>query len=195
MRRKHYNPYQTAKPRRQSFGNYHSFNNSSWYHWSGRIGRLRFLSYQFLAIGMLMAIFAAINVLFKSLDDKILHIIMAACSVPALFYILIIYPARRLGDMEKSRWLTLLMFIPAVNVLFFIYLIFPRGRENATSAGLTPRPNRWWHGLLALVLPLILLLGMLMAMGLPALQKYIKHAQTPQTSQPQAIPIPLKIEH
>ena len=37
---------------------------------------------------------------------------------------------RRLNDLGKSRYFTLVAFIPIVNLIFFLYLLFAPGKKN-----------------------------------------------------------------
>lgn len=41
----------------------------------------------------------------------------------------------RCHDLNKSGWLLLLMFIPIVNIVFFLYLIFKKGTDGYNDYG------------------------------------------------------------
>jgi len=46
--------------------------------------------------------------------------------------------ARRLHDLDKSGWWMLLLFVPLVNILFYIYILFFKGTEGPNQYGEDP---------------------------------------------------------
>lgn len=46
--------------------------------------------------------------------------------------------ARRLHDLDKSGWWMLLLFVPLVNILFYIYILFFKGTEGPNQYGENP---------------------------------------------------------
>ncbi|PID63882.1 MAG: hypothetical protein CR974_00630 [Gammaproteobacteria bacterium] len=193
MSRKQKNPYQTSKIKYRGFDSYNPGNHSSWYHFFGRIGRLRFISYQFVLTLVTLAIIAILNGLLKKFDNTTIGII-AACFAPILLYAGIIYPKRRLNDLEKSGWLALLSFIPGVNVIFLLYLAFAKGSEATNAYGHAPRANRWWHWLIAFVLPVLMLIGAIAATALPAYKDFKRHSQKAALPTPDSVPLEQPIQ-
>ena len=45
---------------------------------------------------------------------------------------------RRLHDLDKSGWWMLLLFVPLVNILFYIYILFFKGTEGPNQYGEDP---------------------------------------------------------
>ncbi|WP_227430336.1 DUF805 domain-containing protein [Psychrobacter sp. I-STPA6b] len=166
-------------------------NDETWYHFSGRIGRLRYLSYQlfitilfYLAIVVFIAIFALVSDASQlneglSFVDIILIILFIPLYLANLIYSVIIYPKRRLNDLGYSGWLALLMFVPLINLFFILYLIFARGNEGVNQYGAPPRENRTIHyiaGLIGPVLFAVFIIGILAAIAIPAYDDYVQRA-------------------
>ena len=55
--------------------------------------------------------------------------------------IAIAYGKRRLNDLNRSGWWVLLIFVPLVNVLLAIYLLFFPGTGDVNDHGPAPGPN------------------------------------------------------
>lgn len=62
---------------------------------------------------------------------------------------------RRIHDLNKSGWLWLLMLVPAVNVIFSIYLFFAKGTEGANNYG-PFRPTEQTEKLLGILYAVIM---------------------------------------
>lgn len=45
---------------------------------------------------------------------------------------------RRLHDLDKSGWWMLLLCVPLVNILFYIYILFFKGTEGPSQYGEDP---------------------------------------------------------
>lgn len=160
----------------------------------GRIGRLRYLTYSWLA-SLVMAIPLAI------IGGILIALVGSNASSPGgmLFLIAVIYipivaisfimAKRRLNDLDKSGWLSLLMLVPLVNFFIALYLIFWPGSPGSNHYGPKPEKNSWVAIVLGLILP-IFLIGILAAIAIPAYQSYVLKAQraqqmsTPSTPQP-----------
>ncbi len=142
------------------------------YGFSGRMGRLRFLSRAFISgfiayagFAVLIGILAAVLIPIGSLKDDsdllsilfigLIYLGFIACGlvVPGQ------YGARRLHDLGFSGWWWLLMLVPLVNVVFLLYLLFAPGKGDTNRYGPPPPPNTVgvWVGALVplLIVPLI----------------------------------------
>lgn len=154
-----------------------AYNNSKWYHLSGRIGRLRYMAYQMvMALLMYVVLAISIGLAFRFLDFEnisefsvlIMLFLLYIPLLPFLFYGSIIYPRRRLHDLNQSGWWLLLVFIPFANIIFILFMLFARGNDGANQYGQPPRPNRTIHYIAAFSLPVIfIVLGILIAVFAP----------------------------
>lgn len=189
------NTYQSPTANLEHNGQAHDqvTNNSKWYQLSGRIGRLRYLGYQMLMTVLMYIVITAValigfGVLTEFTNETTstggFYFLMLLIALPLLFLVFysgIIYPKRRLHDLNLSGWLVLLMFIPLVNTLFPLYLMFAAGNDRVNQYGNPPRPNRTIHyvGVIAPIVG-IFMLGILAAIAIPAYQDYVQRAQQAQ---------------
>ncbi|WP_230661629.1 DUF805 domain-containing protein [Psychrobacter sp. I-STPA10] len=156
-------------------------NETTWYHFYGRIGRLRYLSYQlfimlsfYLLMGALVFLFGLITQANGSGDNSITTVVLSIIFMPLYIimaiYSIIIYPKRRLNDLGRSGWLALTMFLPFINIIFILYILFAQGDEGVNQYGTPPRKNSIIHyiaGWIAPFLFLVFIIAILAAMILP----------------------------
>lgn len=149
----------------------------------GRIGRLRYLAYA-MCVGMLVT-FAALLVagviiaMIKPGETGVMLVIGIAYIPPVV--ISFVMAIRRLNDMNKSGWLSLLSLVPLVNLGFALWLLFGRGDESTNQYGPPPCANS--NGVVAACFaPIILvaLFGILAAIAIPVYQDYVNKAKAAQ---------------
>ena len=112
---------------------------------SGRFGRLSYAAWTFLfslVIGIAVVIIA-FTFGFTS-SQELTGLSTAGMIVIAILYIVCLYVSfvftiRRLHDRNNTGWLSLMMLIPAVNLIFMIYLFAAKGTEGNNDYG----PQRW----------------------------------------------------
>lgn len=147
-----------------------------------RIGRLRYLARvtlftiaSYFALGLLVGVSVLGGTQEPSLG-------VGALLGYVLFFIGsvvlgLMFAAQRLHDMNHSGWISLLMFLPIVNVALGLYLIFGRGTSGANDYGAPPPPNPLGVKLAGLILPVIFIIAVLAAIAIPAYQQYAIRAQ------------------
>ncbi|TWI60920.1 uncharacterized membrane protein YhaH (DUF805 family) [Pseudoduganella lurida] len=137
----------------------------------GRIGRLRYLAYS-LGGGLLLL---ALGALLGALQGGagLMFWIYTILSLVVTF----VLARRRLQDLDRGAWFGLLLFIPLVNVLAGLWLLFARGDEGANSYGLPPGPNSRGVMVLAWILPVIFVVGIMAAVAVPAYQGFLNGAR------------------
>jgi len=59
----------------------------------------------------------------------------------AAFVLSVMWGVQRLHDLDKSGWLYLLMLVPLVNLIFYLYLLFAPGTPGPNRFGNPPPPN------------------------------------------------------
>ena len=141
---------------------------------SGRIGRMRYLAYN---AGANLILFGALVLMSGGVAG--LAAIPEMSSAFGLFYIVanlvtfviaIIWGKRRLNDLNRTGWWMLLLIVPLVNLIFFIYLMCFGGNEESNNYGSPPVANSLGVKILGSLLIAMFALGfvgILAAMLLP----------------------------
>ena len=143
---------------------------------SGRIGRLRYLAWG--VGGYLVFAFAAFllgvvaGVAGKPSLAGVLPMILLVPYV--VFFVLV--TIQRSHDMDWSGWTCLAALIPLVG---FIWLL-KGGTAGNNRFGAPPPPNTWGVRLFASVAPVIMVVGILAAIAIPAYQQYQVRAKAAQ---------------
>ncbi len=140
--------------------NQHEFNTSKWYSITGRISRLQFAGSVLAClipqiIWQVVLLITAIAIIFGSRGTyleglptyfSIVVIIgLLVTFVPFFVYSSIIYPMRRLHDLNQSGWWALLSLVPYINYAFLLYLAIVEGSEEYNQYGAPPKPNTKIH--------------------------------------------------
>lgn len=163
---------------------------------SGRMGRVRFINYYItipfavlMAFSAVIGIIAAIAIPAMAEDGSgTVSAIMSAIML-LLYAALIIYQLlviiQRGHDFNASGWLSLVMLIPVVNILFLLALLFVPGTEGTNKFGLPPKPNSTVQIVFAVIAPFffIAIMGILAAIAIPAYNGYIEQAKNAQQEQ------------
>jgi len=154
--------------------------------WSrkGRVSRLQYLGY--LMGGYLLAILAAaiLGGIAGALGFAKAGSLMGALALLPYAVFSIIMLIQRSHDMGWSGWSALLIVVPFAALVW----MFKAGTPGENRFGAPPPPNTTKVKILALLMPVIVLIGILAAIALPAYKGYTdraKAAQFQQQLQPQ----------
>lgn len=149
----------------------------------GRIGRLRYLAYA-MGVSMLLSIaaFLVVGIIIAIVKpgQAGMMVLFGIAYIPSVV-ISFVMAIRRLNDMNKSGWLSLLSLVPLVNVGFALWIIFGRGDERANQYGPPPCANS--NGVIAACfapIVLVFVIGILAAISIPAYQDYVNKAKAAQ---------------
>ena len=134
---------------------------------SGRIGRARYIAY---GIGFYI-LFGIIAAVLTAALGSVGGALMVAAWV-ALVVIAFMLTIQRCHDFNTSGWLALLMLIPIANLIF---LIIP-GTDGPNRFGAPTPPNSAGVLIAAWAMPVIMIIGIVAAIALPAYQDYQKRA-------------------
>lgn len=161
-----------------------NINNDSALNADGRFGRLSYLGWNgLLCISiMLIIILVAIGLPGLQTPDQRLPtsvILFLGFVYMGVLYFTFIFAIRRLHDRNHSGWLSLLTLIPLVNLGLTLYLVFAKGDEHENQFGL-PRSTKTWEKVLAWIYILIIPIGILTAIAIPAYQDYVQRAHQAQ---------------
>ena len=78
------------------------------------------------------------------------------------FYFQIVFLIRRLHDLNKTGWLSLLLLVPFIQLVFTLYVLLAAGTPHRNDYG-DVRPSRTWEKLLAWIM---ILLSLFMIFGM-----------------------------
>lgn len=143
----------------------------------GRIGRVRYLGYSIGLTLLLYAVGAAvIGLAFAVLGEGAggtIAVLLAVVGYILLMVIQVLLTIKRAHDFDSSGWMSLLMFVPLANLVF----LFVPGTKGSNRYGSRTAPNSTGVILLACILPLVMVIGILAAIAIPAYQDYSQRAQ------------------
>src|SRR5262245_10959445 len=137
----------------------------------GRIGRVRYLGYSF-GFTLLFAIVIAMVGGLSSAVSPTIGLVVAGIGYIALIVLQVLLTIQRAHDMNVTGWLWLISFIPLAGLVF---LLVP-GTRGENNYGKQPPPNTTGAVVLACILPLIMVVGIVAAVAIPAYQDYAERA-------------------
>ncbi|NWK73314.1 DUF805 domain-containing protein [Acinetobacter cumulans] len=159
---------------------------------NGRFGRLSFIGwYTFFHIVMFFVGFGltlftgVINLTSLNVDSQLLQTFASATGLSYTLLLLVylyfsmVLISRRLHDLNKSGWWMLLFFIPVLNVLFILYLLFAAGNTHPNQYG-WPRPSAVWEKILAWLMIILTVLSILATGSLVSFMMGSGQIETPQ---------------
>ncbi|WP_180081430.1 DUF805 domain-containing protein [Acinetobacter sp. YH12201] len=139
----------------------------------GRFGRLSSIGwYGFVHLIAFFATFALsltmgiFNFHTLSMDNQFINTLtgiagLGFVAILVLYiYFLIVISIRRLHDMNRSGWLTLLFLLPLVNIFMGLYLLLGSGTKGSNKYGL-PRETLVWEKILAWLMIILAVLSFL----------------------------------
>ncbi len=149
--------------------------------WRGRLGRLRLLAYATVANlvhGLVAAVFGVVAGVSGS-DGVGSGLLVGATwllLIPSLvFYVLVL--VRRSHDMGWSGWTSILALIPLVGLIW----LFKAGNPGTNDYGAPPPPNTTGIRIAAFgIFGLVLVVGVLAAISIPAYKSYVERAKAAQ---------------
>lgn len=179
---RHENPYATPEASVDA-GPGNEVYNPKILSFSGRIGRLRYLAYStgimlivYLFLGIAMGTGASMGE-----TGSMIGVGVGLIGVIFTLVISVAFGIRRLNDMNKSGWWIIINFIPYINLLMAIYLIFFPGTDGSNNYGPAPAPNTTGVKILGLLFPVLAIVGILAAILIPAYQGYQMKAEQEQS--------------
>jgi uncharacterized membrane protein YhaH (DUF805 family) len=143
----------------------------------GRIGRLRYIAYSTGVPFLIMLVVGVVSGILGSATGNAAFGGLLVIGYVAVMVVAILLTIQRCHDMDKSGWLALLLVVPLVNFIFW----FVPGTDGENRFGLKPPPNGAGVVVLALIFPILAVVGIVAAIALPAYQDYVKRAQVQQS--------------
>jgi len=146
----------------------------------GRIGRLRYLSYNLGGYLLMVAAAFVLGFVAAAAGFAKAAGVMGVLAVIPYFIFIVLLTIQRSHDMGWSGWTCILAFIPLVGLVW----LFNPGTKGGNRFGGPPPPNTTMVKLGALIIPGIAVLGIIAAIALPAYQDYVKRAKSAQVLKP-----------
>ncbi len=159
------------------------FNNRRFFDWHGRVSRVQFLAYStfnvliaLMLVALLFVMIGGFQGMVNASIEQLPMSLLGASSVgvAVLFYLQLAVSKRRFNDLNKTGWLALLMLVPGVNILVYLYLLAVKGSEGANYYGLPARPASQLKTVLMVLIPLLVmsLIGLSTQVVVPSYQSY-----------------------
>lgn len=160
------------------------YHNEPFYGFRGRIGRLRYLAYTIVmslilyglvsvAGGVAGLTFFALGLAEPRASENfwwVMLVVLAAAFAIASLYVTLAPIIRRLHDMNRTGWWSLLGLVPYVNGIFVLFLILVPGTDGVNDYGVPARPPTTRVKIVASLIPAIMIIGILAAIALPVYQ-------------------------
>lgn len=116
----------------------------------GRLGRLAFCARMLIVLFFLISFISLLSIFLVPLIHdptqspySVLASILVAIAYLAYFYFNLILIIRRLHDRNHSGWLAILLLIPILNFVFFLYLCVMKGTATSNRYGTVYRSSKW----------------------------------------------------
>lgn len=159
------------------------FNNRRFFDWHGRVSRVQFLASStfnaliaLMLVALLFVMIGGFQGMVNASSEQLPMSLLGASSVgvAVLLYLQLAVSKRRFNDLNKTGWLALLMLVPGVNVLVYLYLLAVEGTAGANYYGLPARPATQLKTVLMVLIPLLVmsLIGLLTQVVVPSYQSY-----------------------
>ncbi|MGE8538252.1 MAG: DUF805 domain-containing protein [Acinetobacter sp.] len=150
----------------------------------GRFGRLSYLGWNMLMIFAVLILTVMLAALSPGLftdssalvSSSLVAAVILGIAYLVMFYLSFVFTIRRLHDRNHTGWLSILIFVPIINLFFMLYLIFAKGDDCINLYG-PQRSTRGWEKVLGGIYFLIFPMAILAAIVLPAYQDYVTHIQ------------------
>lgn len=150
----------------------------------GRLGRVRYIGYS-VALGLLVNLLMVgwgllAAVLSPGQDNNWLALGGTVVWVGLAMVASILLAIQRLHDFNASGWWAVLNLVPFANLVLYLVLLIMPGTQGPNRFGHPPPPNTTGAILLALILPIIMMIGIIAAIALPAYHDYTVRARAAQ---------------
>lgn len=178
------NPYQTPQSNISEQID-DQYDESSPFSASGRFGRVQYFLY---SVGLNTLVLAVAGLLSGLLIGISQDLGLFAMTLIGLAYIAIvvlsfIFVIKRLHDLNWSGWFSLLMFLPLVNLIMGLILLFAPGTPGTNDYGYRPKPSRGGLVIVVVVFVVVMIVGILAAISIPAYQDYVERAKAAELQQ------------
>lgn len=175
-----------AAPQGELLNNDQAYGEIKFFSPGARINRLRYWAHLMASFYALIVV-GGVAGLLGYFASPGLGVVIGVIAYGAVLVFSIILIIQRLHDLDKSGWLCLLSLIPIANLYLTVLVIFFPGTPGQNRFGLQTPPNKTWHWVTALSIPVLWsVIGVLAAISIPAYQQYVDRAKQAQSVPVQA---------
>lgn len=161
------NPYSAPNAPVSDMQNDEGFGDLKIFTSNGRLGRLRYILY-LLGISLVGGILAILLFMIPFVGP-----FLGGAVYIGLIVVSVLLTIQRCHDFDKTGWLTLLLLVPLVSLIFY----FIPGTKGSNQYGLLPPPNSTAIKIGAFILIAFFAIGIVAAiLGMPAYQQYLMKA-------------------
>lgn len=145
---------------------------------NGRIGRVQYLAYSFVVSLLLIFVLSILTAVLSPMfvQPETGFFVTGIAFYLLMFAVGFVYARRRLHDLGKSGWLSLLILLPLVNLIFGLYLLFAPGEDYPNDFGPKPVAGSVLILVIGVIAP-IFLIGILAAIAIPAYHDFTSRAK------------------
>lgn len=177
-----------AAPQGELMNNDQAYGEIKFFSPGTRINRLRYWAHLMVVFYALILVGGVAGLLGYFVAPG-LGIAIGGIAYIAVLVFSIITIIQRLHDLDKSGWLCLLSLIPIANLYLTVLVIFFPGTPGQNRFGLQTPPNKTWHWVAALSMPVLwAVIGVLAAISIPAYKQYVERAKQAQSAPVEAAP-------
>ena len=144
----------------------------------GRIGRVRYIGYTF-GLTILIAMVVGMAAALLGAASPSVAFGVGAVGYIAIIVVQILLTIQRSHDMNVTGWLCLISLIPLAALVFWLV----PGTRGENNYGKPPPPNTTGAVVLACIVPVIMIVGILAAIAIPAYQDYTQRVAGSEVQQ------------
>lgn len=154
----------------------------------GRLGRVRYIGYSMgigLVINVIGGLLGGAGALLEEGGGHLAGLAVGGAIIVLVLLALVVsvmLAIQRLHDFDASGWWSVLVIVPFANLVLYLVMLIMPGTQGPNHFGNPPPPNTTGVILLASILPLIVVIGIVAAIAIPAYQDYLERARAAQSS-------------
>lgn len=148
-----HNPYTAPQSNLDDY-DYFEYDTTPFYKPTGRIGRVRFLAYNGIWFSLMVIYLIVLEIVVGKLGLP--TIVITIFGAVFVLYAVMTPIIRRLTDLGHSRWWAVLYFVPYLNAILFLYLLFAVGDEGVNDYGMPATAPTAIDYLLLCLIPMLM---------------------------------------
>src|SRR5262245_11391323 len=165
------NPYAAPRTRVSRSDSADDYGEIKLFSAEGRLGRVRYIGYSFAVTFLGVIALAIVGGLIGAVAPDLAEVVTVVGWL-VVIVLQILLTIQRAHDMNVTGWLWLISLIPIGALVFWVV----PGTWGENNYGKAPPPNTMGAVVLACILPIIIVVGIVAASTVPAIQNYAERA-------------------